>query len=225
MYSGADTLTGGFPHSEIRGSTIARISPQLIAACHVLHRLLAPRHPPNALIALIRTTHAHTQDQAPRTSLCSPNFKCPATTLVTSLVHAASQPTSRSRSRPTTTRRDQPFRFTCQTTPPPRSDPFWGSMPDRETCRAEARARPPGNGARLSPDLTQPSRLNLRTPSSHSMETVGIEPTAPCLQSRCSTTELRPRNIGQPPLKRVTFPPPRASAPGDRIGGNGPGRT
>ena len=52
MYSGADTLTGGFPHSEIRGSTIARISPQLIAACHVLHRLLAPRHPPNALIAL-----------------------------------------------------------------------------------------------------------------------------------------------------------------------------
>jgi hypothetical protein len=27
------------------------------------------------------------------------------------------------------------------------------------------------------------------------METVGIEPTAPCLQSRCSTTELRPRNL------------------------------
>ena len=27
----------------------------------------------------------------------------------------------------------------------------------------------------------------------YQMETVGIEPTAPCLQSRCSTTELRPR--------------------------------
>ena len=42
----------GFPHSDIRGSTIARISPRLFAACHVLHRLLAPRHPPNALITL-----------------------------------------------------------------------------------------------------------------------------------------------------------------------------
>ena len=39
----------GFPHSDIHGSTGARPSPQLFAACHVLHRLLAPRHPPNAL--------------------------------------------------------------------------------------------------------------------------------------------------------------------------------
>ena len=42
----------GFPHSDTRGSTIARISPRLFAACHVLHRLLAPRHPPNALLSL-----------------------------------------------------------------------------------------------------------------------------------------------------------------------------
>ena len=41
---------GGLPHSEIPGSTIARISPGLFAACHVLHRLSAPRHPPDALI-------------------------------------------------------------------------------------------------------------------------------------------------------------------------------
>ena len=46
------SLRSGFPHSDIRGSTIARISPRLFAACHVLHRLLAPRHPPNALILL-----------------------------------------------------------------------------------------------------------------------------------------------------------------------------
>ena len=39
----------GFPHSEIRGSKLTRSSPQLIAACHVLHRLSVPRHPPNAL--------------------------------------------------------------------------------------------------------------------------------------------------------------------------------
>ena len=42
-------LAGGLPHSEIPGSTIARISPGLFAACHVLHRLSVPRHPPDAL--------------------------------------------------------------------------------------------------------------------------------------------------------------------------------
>jgi hypothetical protein len=40
---------GGLPHSEIRGSTVARTSPRLFAACHVLHRLSVPRHPPDAL--------------------------------------------------------------------------------------------------------------------------------------------------------------------------------
>src|SRR5262249_13547615 len=44
----------GLPHSEIRGSTGARPSPRLFAACYVLHRLSVPRHPPNALRRLIR---------------------------------------------------------------------------------------------------------------------------------------------------------------------------
>ena len=43
----------GFPHSEIPGSKLACSSPRLIAACHVLHRLLAPRHSPYALSSLI----------------------------------------------------------------------------------------------------------------------------------------------------------------------------
>ena len=43
---------GGFPHSDISGSTLVCSSPKLIAACHVLHRLLAPRHPPYALSSL-----------------------------------------------------------------------------------------------------------------------------------------------------------------------------
>jgi hypothetical protein len=50
----------GFPHSDIRGSTIARISPRLFAACHVLHRLLVPRHPPNALRRLLAGSRAGT---------------------------------------------------------------------------------------------------------------------------------------------------------------------
>jgi hypothetical protein len=42
----------GFPHSDIHGSTLVCSSPWLIAANHVLHRLLVPRHPPNALTSL-----------------------------------------------------------------------------------------------------------------------------------------------------------------------------
>ena len=42
----------GFPHSEISGSTDICSSPKLIAACHVLRRLLMPRHSPCALYSL-----------------------------------------------------------------------------------------------------------------------------------------------------------------------------
>src|SRR3954451_17356070 len=45
-------IEGGFPHSEILGSMLVRSSPRLIAAYHVLHRLSAPRHPPDALTTL-----------------------------------------------------------------------------------------------------------------------------------------------------------------------------
>ena len=51
-FSARYPLPGGLPHSDIHGSTPARGSPWLFAACHVLHRLLVPRHPPNALILL-----------------------------------------------------------------------------------------------------------------------------------------------------------------------------
>ena len=42
----------GLPHSEISGSKLVSSSPKLIAAYHVFHRLLAPRHPPTALNSL-----------------------------------------------------------------------------------------------------------------------------------------------------------------------------
>ena len=45
----------GFPHSDICGSKIICISPQLFAAYHVFLRLLVPRHPPCALIAFLRS--------------------------------------------------------------------------------------------------------------------------------------------------------------------------
>lgn len=52
------SIRSGFPHSEIAGSKLIRSSPTLIAAYHVLHRLLSPRHPPNALKTL---DHSHYQ--------------------------------------------------------------------------------------------------------------------------------------------------------------------
>ena len=59
---------GGFPHSEIVGSKIAHISPTLIAACHVLHRLCMPRHPPIALTSRLRI-HTTNDNSGTRSSL------------------------------------------------------------------------------------------------------------------------------------------------------------
>ena len=56
---GITEIEGGFPHSEIRGSKVVRTSPRLIAAYHVLHRLSAPRHPPDTLIALDRSHYRY----------------------------------------------------------------------------------------------------------------------------------------------------------------------
>ena len=65
MNSDRDTLAGGLPHSEIPGSPIARISPGLFAACHSLHRLSVPRHPPDALLFALDHRIAVTGDAAP----------------------------------------------------------------------------------------------------------------------------------------------------------------
>ena len=47
-----EVCSSGFPHSEISGSKDICSSPKLIAAYHVFHRLLVPRHPPCALFSL-----------------------------------------------------------------------------------------------------------------------------------------------------------------------------
>ena len=60
---------GGFPHSDILGSKPACGSPRLIAAGHVLLRLLAPRHSPYALSSL-------TTKLTPRLSALPPKAVC-----------------------------------------------------------------------------------------------------------------------------------------------------
>jgi hypothetical protein len=66
----------GFPHSEISGSTSARDSPKLNAACRVLHRLLTPRHPPRALCSLTTTaTHQAVICRVARDAPCTYSAK------------------------------------------------------------------------------------------------------------------------------------------------------
>ena len=50
--------TAGLSHSEIRASKVTCTYTRLIAACHVLHRLREPRHPPDALNSLLRLMSA-----------------------------------------------------------------------------------------------------------------------------------------------------------------------
>ena len=67
-FSARYRIRGGLPHSDIFGSKFARNSPKLFAACHVLHRLSAPRHPPNALMTLDRR-HSVQGQAAPHNGL------------------------------------------------------------------------------------------------------------------------------------------------------------
>jgi hypothetical protein len=62
---------GGFPHSEMSGSKGARASPDLIAACHVLHRLSTPRHPSEALMRLIVLSKTHAWDSQAAARTCA----------------------------------------------------------------------------------------------------------------------------------------------------------
>jgi hypothetical protein len=55
----------GFPHSEIPGSKPVCGSPRLIAAYHVLHRLLLPRHSPCALSSLTIKFARHISETNP----------------------------------------------------------------------------------------------------------------------------------------------------------------
>ena len=75
-FSARYRISGGLPHSDIFGSKFARNSPKLFAACHVLHRLSAPRHPPNALKTLDRR-HSVQGQAAPHNGLLFSQLNLP----------------------------------------------------------------------------------------------------------------------------------------------------
>ena len=65
---------GGLPHSDTLGSKPARGSSRIFAACHVLHRLLVPRHPPDALLLLEQKSTMHRNNQhSPARQLAPPD--------------------------------------------------------------------------------------------------------------------------------------------------------
>ena len=89
-FSGRYRRSGGLPHSEIHGSKPARGSPWLIAACHVLHRLSVPRHPPDALQTL-DLTYIHTN--APRAGESPQGTRPPARRRIRQRCIIMTQPT------------------------------------------------------------------------------------------------------------------------------------
>ena len=225
---------GGLPHSDTPGSKLARSSSGIFAACHVLHRLLVPRHPPNALLLL---NHNHTQEQ-------------PAgmRTTAKAITHTN---TGNSRLSPILTQLSYTLKTPLNPAKPSRSakpNPYRSLIrhgsdnhamisrtpqlpPDKPVRRPATRRKPscparPGAHQNLihsTKDQTQrhdhtkprptavaqsqpnrPTRAGGHTKSLHrtpypttnpdhpaspgtpDMEADGIEPTTPCLQSRCS---------------------------------------
>jgi hypothetical protein len=71
-------MTWWLPHSDIPGSKLARSSPGLFAACHVLHRRLPPRHPPRALTYFnlhLAQNHPHKKERQPNKRRQGENLK------------------------------------------------------------------------------------------------------------------------------------------------------
>ena len=160
MYSVRDHPKVGFPHSEIFGSKPVRGSPKLIAAYHVLHRLLAPRHPPNALLALDQLLHLSKNHRSRGPRLSVPCRGHPPST------ELHSHPRGR------TTRQHAPRAARRR---PRRQDLCFLSTMSQNNARGGLRPR-------LEP-------LILSAIASHQnnlVEVNGIEPMTSCLQSRRS---------------------------------------
>ena len=198
-------LQGGLPHSEIPGSTIARISPGLFAACHVLHRLSVPRHPPDALRLRLSATPNGKQrpvkpagfHRATGVSIETPEaeclgYGCQRRSLSAMPAAMARGPGPR-RHCPSVTSQLAIHNVKTIDTPgqSPRETRLCRSLPPR----AALSAFPDGNACRgavafastLSAFAAQTPVGSRRLRSQASgVEVIGIEPTTSCLQSRRS---------------------------------------
>ena len=209
-------LAGGLPHSEIPGSTIARISPGLFAACRVLHRLSVPRHPPDALLSrsitrnarpaddprITRTAHAPRKTAAHRGKphpLLDRGATPPAAARMKTLLRTAPgaparapQDNSPIEQKPVPAARPprshSQIRFTLQSTPAPEPRPPARDPPARPPRNRNQTWSSPNVGAQISSSAHTEQNLacDLRLSISARVEVNGIEPMTSCLQSRRS---------------------------------------
>ena len=191
------SIKEGLPHSDIHGSKPARGSPWLFAACHVLHRLLVPRHPPNALIALkTRMTHPlRDQPRPPCTETIHKSRQPPIHRRTASHKHEQNH-THISLRAHVRHHRGRELRDSQKATPPlvrladrdtHTSAPEPIQLPKTNTLgRAHAQRR----DLFIPPDDDIFGSLYRKPPKPQGQKTLvevdGIEPTTPCLQSRCS---------------------------------------
>ena len=175
-----DKASGGLPHSEITGSKPIPGSPVLIAGYHVLHRLLLPRHPPNALLALDPIQRAQGRPFATRpTAGATPHGATGP--LSTEVIHVCAPPT------PEGTTRQRLVYLT------------WNKAARGPPTRLQARRPDPpltrgGQAASMFSlhDVIvlvgrESAPRALADPATGGVvEPGGIEPPTPCLQSRCS---------------------------------------
>ena len=168
-FSAGYPLLGGLPHSETPGSTIARISPGIFAACHVLLRLLAPRHPPNALTSTLDRKNPSLAGTSPASN---------ASRMKTLFEEALSQqPTAVSQ-------KPLPYSlFTCQRSPPTAHRRQTLLLPIRPQMARQPKLRA------TAPVLLRADALRRTTSAAAQrrlVEVNGIEPMTSCLQSRRS---------------------------------------
>ena len=181
-----DQVRGGLPHSEVPGSPIARISPGLFAACHVLHRLSVPRHPPDALASRLITASPHRRCRTTAAHRAKPHRAKPHAVLPPQWEPAVSMKTLLSDQLGASTACPGPVRLGHITT---LSAPF--NQPHREgprRCRAIFSERRAGPASRRTTGCRQrTSRLPGTSGASDTLvEVNGLEPMTSCLQSRRS---------------------------------------
>ena len=105
MAPSAFTVAPGFPIRRSQDQCLFDGSPGLIAACHVLHRLITPRHPPCTLSSLITFTTGPEDPERdrclkpPQRSVWTQGLR-PASDLSVNLAHPMHFPKSQPSSRP-----------------------------------------------------------------------------------------------------------------------------
>src|SRR4051812_11837348 len=203
---GIRIVEGGFPHSEILGSKLVRSSPRLIAAYHVLHRLSAPRHPPNALVTL-----DHSHDRWPPLTLARrrpiqrspPGLGAPAAIGKTCLWNSHSKdvclPNASS---------PHPLRGTCRPQDP--------KIPEPATCITSLRCQTPA----IAPVFRNHHELQKSQPNTQASTPQGETTTPHATRSQPRTSKTPKKNGGarrdrtddlklaKLPLSQLSYGPP-----------------